>query len=80
MIKAFIIKSHTIKEAKEVWGESVFNDIFNITRKVKPQEALEILKKENKHKHSDCLRYIFEEMLLNKWNIFYLESYESHNT
>ena len=40
MIKAFVIKSQTIKEAKEVWGESVLNDIFDITRKIKPNEAL----------------------------------------
>jgi len=66
MIKAFVIKSHTIKEAKEVWGESVLNDIFDITRKVKPNEALEILKQENKNKHTDCLRYIFSEILLSK--------------
>ena len=66
MIKAFVIKSQTIKEAKEVWGESVLNDIFDITSRVKPNEALEILKQENKNKHSDCLRYIFGEILLNK--------------
>jgi hypothetical protein len=66
MIKAFVIKSQTIKEAKEVWGEPILNDVFSITRKVKPKEALEILKNENKSKHSDCLRYIFSEMLINK--------------
>ena len=66
MIKAFVIKSQTIKEAKEVWGEPILNDVFSITRKVKPKEALEILKNEKKSNHSDCLRYIFSEMLINK--------------
>jgi len=66
MIKAFVIKSQTIKEAKEVWGESILNDVFSITRKVKLNEALEILRNENKSKHSDCLRYIFSEMLINE--------------
>ena len=65
MINAFIIKSQTIKEAKDVWGESVLNEVFSMTRKVKPKEALEILKIEKKHKHCDCLLFIFRELIIN---------------
>jgi hypothetical protein len=64
MINAFIIKSQTIKEAKDVWGESVLNEVFSITRKVKPKEALEILKIEKKPKHYECLLFIFRELII----------------